>query len=226
MADINLTTTAVIPTQTTLVTTRARLRRELHDEDEATYRWTDDELDAHLQRATRELSVALPREHKTTLNTSAGARELSIGVLDGLVRIEAVEYPVGRWPPSYVQFSSFETTLTLLSDAAPGGSEAVDVFWGSLHTLDDNISTLPAAAEDVVLTGAAAYAAIEWASFATNRANVAGNAAFESYKAWGEERLRHFREALRGFGRTSRLRNAGLYQPARESARNTVQWPG
>jgi hypothetical protein len=226
VADINLTTTAVIPTQATLSTMRGRLRRELHDEDEPTYRWTDDALDAHLQRATRELSLVLPREQKTTLNTTSGSRELSLGVLDGLVRVEAVEYPTGRWPPAYVQFSTFEATLTLLGEATPAGVEPVSVFWGGLHTLDESVSTLPAAAEDVVLTGAAGYAAIEWASFASNRANVAGTAAFESYKTWGEERLRQFREALRGFGQSSRLRHAGLYQPASETSRSTVQWPG
>jgi hypothetical protein len=204
----------------------ARLRRELHDEDEATYRWTDEELETHLQRATRELSLALPREQTTTLNTSPGSRDLAIGVLEALVRVEAVEYPTGRWPPSYVQFATFSSTLTILSDATPAGVEPVNVSWGSLHTLDGNVSTLPIAAEDVVLTGAAGFAAIEWASFATNRANVSGNAAFESYKAWSEDRLRQFREALRGFGQSSRVRNAGLYQPARETARNTVQWPG
>jgi len=76
----------------------------------------------------------------------------------------------------------------------------------------------------VVVTGAAAYAALEWASFATNRANVAGQDAFENYKGWGEERLRQFREALRGFGREARVRNAALYRPERFSSRNTVQW--
>jgi hypothetical protein len=102
--------------------------------------------------------------------------------------------------------------------------QPVNVFWGRIHSLDAGTSTLPAVAEDVVVTGAAAYAALEWASFATNRANVSGTAAFEGYQAWGEERLRQFREALRNFGREARLRNAALYSPGRGSSRNTVQW--
>jgi hypothetical protein len=75
------------------------------------------------------------------------------------------------------------------------------------------------------VTGAAAYAALEWASFATNRANVAGAAAFEGYQTWGEERLSQFREALRAFGREAKVRNASLYRPERGVSRSTVQWP-
>ena len=224
MADINLTTTAVTPTTITIATLRTRLRRELHDEDAANYRWTDSVLDRHLTRAARELSLVLPREQKTALSTSAGSRELGLGALADIVRVEAVEYPSGQWPPSFAQFSLFQSTLTLLTEAAPAGIETVNVYWGRLHTLDGSTSTLPAVAEDVVVTGAAAYAALEWASFATNRANVTGTDAFEGYQQWGEERLRQFREALRGFGREARVRNAALYSPERGSSRHTVQW--
>ncbi len=165
---------------------RDRLRQELHDEDSGAYRWTDAVLDRHLTRATRELSFVWPDEHKTTLSTTDGSRDLSLATLSDLVRIEAVEYPVGQYPPVYVQFSSFGGTLTLLVDGAPGDAEDVAVYWGKLHTLDASTSTLPATAEDAVVTGAAGYAAIEWASFATNRANVAGTAAVQQYRDWGE----------------------------------------
>jgi hypothetical protein len=224
MADINLTTTAITPMTTTLTTLRARLRQELHDEDVAAYRWTDAVLNRHLERAVRELSAVLPREQKAGLTTSPGSRDVDIAGLGGLVAVEAVEYPTGEWPPSYAQFSVFEATLTLLVEATPAGAESLNVFWGRLHTLDGSTSTLPAATEEVVVTGAAAYAALEWASFATNRANVAGDAAFEGYLAWGQERLKQFRDALRGFGREARVRNASLYRPERRGSHQTVQW--
>jgi hypothetical protein len=224
MADIELTMADVETTPVTIATLRTRLRRELHDEDAANYRWTDSVLDRHLTRAARELSLALPWEQKTALSTTAGSRELGLGALADVVRVEAVEYPGGQWPPSFVQFSLFQSTLTLLTDSAPAGIETVNVYWGRLHTLDGSTSTLPAVAEDVVVTGAAGYAALEWASFATNRANVSGTEAFTDYQQWGEERLRQFREALRGFGREARVRNAALYRPERGSSSNTVQW--
>ena len=224
MANINLTTTAVTPTTTTLTTLRGRLRKELHDEDAANYRWTDSVLDRHLGRATRELSFVMPREQTAALSTTAGSRQVSLAGLSDLVRVEAVEYPTGQWPPSYVQFSLYESVLTLLVDGAPAGIEPLNLFWGRLHTLDSSTSTPPPSAEDVIVTGAAGYAAVEWASFATNRANVAGAAAFEGYLAWGEERLRQFRDELRRLGREARVRNASLYRPERTASRNTVQW--
>ncbi|MPZ50721.1 MAG: hypothetical protein GEU75_15720 [Dehalococcoidia bacterium] len=226
MADINLITTAVTSTPVTIATLRTRLRRELHDEDEANQRWADDTLDRHLTRAVRELSLVSPREQKASLSTAAGSRDVSLSALLDLIRVEAVEYPTGRWPPSYVQFSIYQSTLTLLTEAAPGGVEALNVYWGRIHTLDTGVSTLPSYVEDVAVTGAAGYAALEWASFATNRANVAGSSAFEGYQAWGEERLKQFREALRGFGREARVRNATMYRPDRDGSRSTVQWPG
>jgi len=226
MADINLTTTAVTPTGINIGTLRGRLRSELHDEDATNYRWTDAVLGRHLDRAARELSLVLPREQKTALSTTAGSREVGVAGLSDRVRIEAVEYPAAKWPPSYVQFSLFESTLTLLSAATPAGVETLNVFWGKLHTLDASVSTLPAVAEDVVVTGAGAYAALEWASFASNRANVSGRAAFESYQTWGEERLKLFHEALRRFGREARVRNTALYPSEQAASQSTVQWAG
>src|SRR3972149_7731044 len=95
---------------------RGRLRKDLHDEDAANYRWTDGELDRHIQHAVREFSLALPLEGKTALTTTAGSRDLSISGLTDLVAIEAVEHPVGQYPPNYVKFSAWLPTLTLLED--------------------------------------------------------------------------------------------------------------
>jgi hypothetical protein len=119
----------------------------------------------------------------------------------------------------------FAGTLTLLVDGAPGDAEDVAVYWGKLHTLDASTSTLPAVAEDAVVIGAAGYAAIEWASFATNRANVAGVTAVEQYRAWGEAQLARFRAQLDEFGQRARVRTASLFTPARDSSsRDVVQW--
>ena len=208
---------------TTIGDLRDALRIELHDEDEE--RWQDDVLDRHLQRAARELAFVWPREQKTTLSTTGGSRDLSTASLSDRVRILAVEYPVGQYPPAYVQFSHFGETLTLLVDQAPGDSEDVAVYWGSLHTLDSMTSTLPAPAEDAVVTGASAYAAIEWASFATNRANVSGTEAVADYLAWGERQLARFREILGRFGDRGRLRSSRMFAPDRgEGSQSVVRW--
>jgi hypothetical protein len=226
MADVNLTTTAVTSTPLVIGDLRARLRIELRDEDSDSYRWENATLDRHLVRAARELSLVWPREQKTTLTTTASSRELSIASLGDLVTIEAVEYPVGVWPPEYCRFSVYLTTLTLLIDELPVGSEDVAVYWGKLHAVDASNCTLPTVAEDAVVTGAGAYAALEWANYATNRANIGGPDTGRDYRAWGEAQLRRFREMLAEFekGREGRLRTAGLYRPERIMGRHVVSF--
>jgi hypothetical protein len=207
----------------TLTTLRAQLRIDLHDEDSGNYRWEDATLNRHIERVKRELSLVLPREQKTTLETVADSRELSVSTLTDLVRVEAVEWPAGEYPPVFVQWSLWVTTLTLLVDAAPTAVEDVSVYWGSLHTIDGSTSTLPAWAEEALLAGAGGYAAVEWASFATNRANLAGPGVVQDYQAWGQAKLREFRAALRRL--SARVRSSRLFVPAdAEPSQSVVTW--
>ena len=200
-----------------LPTLRARLRKDLHDEDAANYRWTDGELDRHIQHAVREFSLAVPLEAKTVLTATAGSRDLSIASLTDLVAIEAVEHPSGRYPPSYARFSVWVSTLTLLIDSAPAGGESVPVFWTKLHTIDATSSTVPARLEDVIADGAGGYAALEWASFSTNRINVGGRDVWREYLSWGQERLAAFQRALARHGRRNAVRVRRLYAPAADA---------
>jgi len=197
---------------------RTRVRRDLHDEDAGNYRWTDSELDRHIDRAVRELSLAAPNEAKANLTTTAESRDLSLGALADLVAVEAVEYPVGKYPPSYVPFSLWADTLTLLVDEVPLSAQPINVYYSRMHTLDADTSTVPPELEEVVTAGAAAYAAIEWASFATNRINVGGDEVWRQYLTWGQERLAAFAHALAQHGRRNAVRVRRLYTPARPAA--------
>ncbi len=193
---------------------RDRLRSDLHDEDPTNQRWTDAELDRHIQRTVREFSLSVPLEAKTTLTTTPDSRDLSIAGFADLVAIEAVEQPVGDYPPAYVPYSVWLSTLTMLIDSAPGSAQDVNVYYTKLHTLDATTSTLPARLEDVVATGAGAYAALEWASFATNRVNVGGQDVWRDYLTWGQQRLADFQRALARHGRRNTVRIRRLYRPA------------
>jgi hypothetical protein len=203
---------------------RTLVRRDLHDEDAADYRWSDDELDRHIARAVQELSLASPLEAKAVLTTTADSRELSLASLADRVSLEAVEYPVGQYPPSYVSFSVWADTLTLLVDSAPVSAQSVNVYYGTLHVLDDSDSTIPAALEDLVATGAAGYAALEWASFATNRVNVGGSDTWRDYLVWGQERLAAFTAALARHGQRSAVRVHRLYTPALSPEAQAGDW--
>jgi hypothetical protein len=196
---------------TTIATIRARVRQDLHDEDSSAYRWTDAVLDRHIGRAVTEYSLQSPLEQKSTLTTTAGSRDISISSLTNLVAVEAIEWPAGQFPPVYVGFSKWQTTLTMDVVAAPSGVENVNVYWTKLHTLDGSSSTLPVPHEDLVAIGAAAYAALDWTSFATNRINTGGDDVWGRYKSFGEERLRDFRREIIRLGRTQTVRQRRLY---------------
>jgi hypothetical protein len=196
---------------------RARLRKDLHDEDSANYRWTDGELDRHIQRAVRELSLAYPLEAKAVLAATPGSRELSISGLTDVVAIEAVEYPAGQYPPAYARFSVWLNTLTLLVDNTPASAENVNVFYTKLHTIDGSSSTVPERFEDVVANGATGYAAVEWASFSANRVNAGGQDTWRAYLTWGQDRLAEFQRALARHGRRNAVRARRLYAPAADA---------
>ncbi|MEE8173775.1 MAG: hypothetical protein V3T71_00485 [Dehalococcoidia bacterium] len=199
---------------------RARVRKDLHDEDSD--RWTDDELERHIGRAVRELSLAIPLEAKATPTTAAGSRDLSLSSLSDLVGVEAVEYPVGDYPPAYVRFSIWGGTLTLLVDAVPAGVEDVNIYYGKLHTLDEASSTIPPPLEDLVATGAGAYAALEWSSYATNRVNLGGDLTWQHYLTWGQDRLAAFARGLARQSRRKRVRH--LYRPYQPRPSQSTDW--
>ena len=203
-----------------------RVRRDLHDEDENNYRWTDDELDRHIDHAVRELSSASPREAVASLYTTEGSRDLSLSELEDLVHIETVEYPIGNYPPRYVRFSMWADTLTMLVGRTPDGNEEVKVYYGRLHTLDAEGSTIPQRLEDLVALGAEGYAALEWSSFASNRVNVGGPDTWHQYLTWGQEQLARFRQRLARLSRRASLRARRLYTPAQGTVGQTeVQGP-
>ena len=197
-----------------LTAMRTRVRRDLRDTYASEERWSDDDLNRHIHRALQELSLAAPREATATLQTAAGSRDLSVSTLADRVTIDALEFPTGQYPPSFIAFSLWADTLTMLIDGEPSGSQDVVVYYSWLHTLDDSGSTLAPALEDLVATGAGAYAALEWASFATNRVNVGGAKTWRHYHIWAQDRLAAFARALAKHGRERRMRSRRLYVPA------------
>lgn len=191
---------------------RGLVRRELHDEDSGNYRWTNDELDRHIARAVKEFSEQIPYEQKATKATTSGSRDIDISTLTGRVMVEAVEYPVDKFPRKYQRFAQWGNTVTLLGDEVPDGSNSY-IYYGKLHTLDASTSTIPVQYEDLIVAGACGYAAVEWAIYAINRVNVGGEVTPRAFLDWGSERLRFFRGELRRLGRRNRVRARSLYKP-------------
>lgn len=189
----------------------ALVRQDLHDEDHQNYRWTDTVLTRHIGQAVKEFSRALPRQTGAALATTNGSREVSLASLNGLVMVEAVEYPVGRYPPCYSRFTLWGNTLTLLGENIPDGSNC-KIYYGELHSLGAS-STIPAAYENLIAAGACGYAAMEWAVYAINRVNAGGTGTAGELASWGKEKLGLFRADLKRLGRRAKVRINSLYTP-------------
>ena len=191
---------------------RAIVRRDLHDEDSDNYRWTDDEVNRHIAHAVKEFSEYVPYEQKATKATTSGSRELDISTITDRIMVQAVEYPVDKFPRKYQLFTLWGDTLTILGDEVPDGSNAY-IYYGKLHTLDVSSSTIPAKLEDLIAVGACGYAAVEWAVYATNKVNVGGTVTPREFLDWGNQNLKNFRRELRRLGRRNRIRARSLYKP-------------
>jgi hypothetical protein len=210
---------------TTLATLRADLRKDLHDEDAAAYRWTDSVLDRHIKRALREYSQVSPLEDKALALTSAGSRDISLASVTSLIRVVAVEYPTGEYPPNYTPFSVFENVLTMDLETPPSGIEDVNLFLHLFHTINGTQS-FPDAHDDIILAGAAGYAALEWASFASNRVNTGGPDVWGRYMDFANVRLAQFREMLAGLPARSRVKTSRMYSPFDQRLTSETTDPG
>lgn len=203
-----------------LATIRATVRIDLQDEDVTNERWTDVTLNRHIQRAVLEYSQVSPLEQKSTLTTALNSRDVDVSTLTPRVRIVAAEYPTGEYPPSYVPLSAWGDTLTLDLAGAPSGTPDVAVYWHKVHTINGSV-TFPASHDDIITTGAAAYAALEWASFSSNRLNVGGDDVWGRYMEFANVRLTAFKEQLRRLPAAKQARTARMYRPV--DARFTSQ---
>jgi hypothetical protein len=188
------------------------VRRDLHDEDAERYRFSDDALTRHIQRAVKDFSESIPLEQTAVIATTHGSRDINISGIAGRVMVEAVEYPAVKSPPRFQRFSLWADTLTLLGDVIPDGGNAC-VYYGGLHTLSEEASTIPEMYEDLVATGGAGYAAMEYAAYTINQVNTGGTGSARDFLTFGKECLLTFRRELKRLGRRNRVRAHNLYTP-------------
>ena len=179
------------------------------------YKWEDDELDRHIAHALKELSYYVPDEATVDIATTAGSREVSIASLSDRIRVLAVEYPVGKQPPRYQRFSLWQDAITLLGEAVPDGSDC-RVYYGKLHTIDAEGSTVATPLEDLVSVGAQAHALQAYASYAVERGQADYHYGQEAALEESRKLLDDFRAQIKRLGRQGRVRVSSLYVPAAE----------
>lgn len=204
-----------------LATMLTIVRCDLHDEDSERYRFSDDALTRHIFRAVKDFSESIPMEQTAAIATTPGSRDIDISDITGRVTVEAVAYPAGKFPLRFQRFSLWSDTLTLLGDVIPDGGNAC-VYYGGQHTLGEDSSTIPEMYEDLIATGAAGYAAMEYAAFTINQVNAGGTGGAGDFLNLGKEHLSTFRRELKRMGRRGRVRAQNLYTPWNAPVSKTV----
>jgi hypothetical protein len=194
-----------------------QLRIHLDDQDAGAYRWTDAELTEHINHALADYNQEMPREQKTVLYTTPGSRDISISSLTDRVRILAIEYPTGNYPPIYVDFSVWSDTLTMLIDDPPATAVPTYVYWHIPHSLDV-ATTLSTQDKQTVLVGAAGYAASQLASYTAERVTLGGPSTDKDYAAMARRLLLDFRATIKRRSYKASLRSSRLYTPAEPAA--------
>ncbi len=183
---------------------RGLVRKDLHDEDAANYRWTDAVLERHIGRAVEEYSEAVPYQAYQDITAVADQRAyllMSYTYLkdrpDSIARVCAPWVSTTVWKEA--RWRVWNNTLYLLDDTIPtAAGDVIRVFYGKRHTLDATTSTIPQEHEPLIAQGAGAFAALEWGNYAINRVNVAGGWTAKNWRDWAEPRLTEFRVALVG----------------------------
>jgi hypothetical protein len=175
---------------------RTRLRVDLAEP--AADRWTDDDLDRHIQHAVRDLNRAAPRErvHTSYTITDPASRQLDVSSVADLLHMIAVEYPIGAHPRRLRHFELWGGTLILLTDTMPEAGAPVTLYYTAPHTIDDTSSTLPEYLEDIVLLGAAGYALLGYLASTHDRVTVGGDCTADSLRAHADDLLMQFRQDL------------------------------
>jgi len=173
---------------------RARVREDLQDEDDANYRWTNDQVDGAIERVVREFSIVSPIQQQDDIATVESSRDIDISSLSGLVGVESVEFPIGENPSHYQKFRIWQDTIQM-SDEGDGGDARVK--WYKEHTLDAESSTIPTQFEEIIVLGATGYLASSASVYTVDKATIAGKWATINFLKWGEQRLERYEKKLK-----------------------------
>jgi len=173
---------------------RARVREDVQDEDEANYRWTNDQVDGAIERVVREFSIVYPIQQQDDIATVDSSRDIDISSLTGRIGVESVEFPIGENPSHYQKFRIWQDTIQMADEG--DGSDA-RVRWYKEHTLAES-STIPSQFEETIVLGATGYLAASASVYTVDKATIAGKWATINFLKWGKERLDRYEKKLKG----------------------------
>ncbi len=211
---------------TALSDMRTVVRRDLHDEDPAAYRYTDNSVDRAIALALAEYNKVKPYTTKQDLATVADSYDIDIDTLLSPVEIYAIEFPIGNRPATYQPFMratlSGDKSLRMLGSKIGDGTNA-RIWYGREH-LTSGTWTIDAADEFIIAIGATAYAYESYVGFTSTP--VAGTDVAQFLPS-GDIRAQAARlkaEFRKHLNRLRRIRTARLFTPAEPFRSQTTDW--
>jgi hypothetical protein len=185
----------------------ARVREDLQDTDSQNYHWTTAEIQGAISRVVMEYSIQAPLQQQDDVATTDGDTELDLTSLSGLLRVESVEFPIGK-APRYLQRFELWTGHVYMEDEGDGTNARVR--WLMKHSLAET-STIPAEHDEVIVLGATGYLAMSASAYTVDRATIAGHYGTINYKAWGKDRLDRYDQKLKEVAHGNRVIGRTLY---------------
>jgi hypothetical protein len=180
----------------------AKVRIDLHDEDATAYRWTAATLQRHIAHALADYSLACPLTNTLTIEATDTVRDYALSATAVTGRPHApfaVECPYDADDPEYpanlVPWRIIDDVLMLLMDDAPAAGDVIRVWYHTGHTLTNSTRTYPPEDENIIITGAEAYAALDREAYATERITVDADTT-KDYYFWGTRKQNEFQKLL------------------------------
>ena len=169
---------------TTYATYESKIRADLSDESSILLSSAD--IGRHVDHAAGDLSLVSPLSQLITATATPNSRAINLTTAFtgyNVVRVLAVEWPVGAYPVNWVNFQLYGPLLTLLVPNAPTGADTVNVYTrvAMFAGSSSPASTIPGELDELLARRAGAYAAQELAARLMNTINIGGPVVWEHY---------------------------------------------
>ena len=191
--------------QLTTGTPNIRDRVESRLQDSGNARWSTDDTDEAIRTALEYYTRQNPYRAIGTITLAAAGREISLATLTGLIRVEKVwwDYDVTTpgYPPNWRQFEVWPGSILYIDDREePADEDVLRVWYTKQHTIKGldsaTATTIPAEDVDVIVTGAAHFAARARAVELAEQATVDDEVVARLIK-WADEEGDAFRYGVR-----------------------------
>jgi hypothetical protein len=178
------------------------------------YGYRNDDIDEGVDWALGRFNEIAPQEAVTSLTLAAAGREVDISSVTGLLRVTRAWWPYTstdpEYPPNWVPFEQWGTTLFLKTGSEPDAGDVVRIWYQKLCTINGLASatstTIPDDAETLIVTGTVGFVAQERVM------EKQGWRVPRDLAEWADQRLKEFERGLKAYAKRQASRHAGSLQ--------------